>query len=244
MHLRTLAFSVTGIFLAPIAHAQAPGDSGARVVVATPAGTAPSTTSAVAPAVGAAAQCADCREPVMANRWSLGVSIGSLGLAPNGSPDRRDDFLVGELALRFRATPHLELEVASEGGQQAHDHRDDYLQMNTVMLAARYRFLPEAAWNWFVMGGVGAAAIASHDATDEERRNAIQPLGMLGIGVERRFAHFALQAEARGVGLGKRTETTTAASAAMATPVAMPTMTTTEPARSGGSFSIGLSYYF
>jgi hypothetical protein len=192
------------------------------------------------PEAGYAATCVDCREPVMANRWSLGVSVGSMGLAPKGSPDNRTDFIVGELALRFRATPHLELEVASNGGQESNDDRNNYLRINTVALAARYRFMPEAAWNWFVMGGVGAAAIADHNATDRERNDAIQPLGMLGVGVERRFDHLALQAELRGIGLGKRTNKTSADSAAMTAPAAM----STEPARSGASLSVGLSYYF
>lgn len=257
MQFRTLVFLLTPMFVAPLAHAQAPGEGAAQsvvaapaiaqpVVVAAPMAGAPSATAVAQPPVvrdaGDAAPCVGCRTPVMANRWSIGLSVGSLGLAPKGSPDSQTDFAVGELALRFRAAPHLELEVASDGGQESNDNRTDYLRINTVRLAARYRFMPDAAWNWFVMGGVGAAAIAVHNATDQERRDAIQPLGMLGIGVERRFDHLALQAELRGIGLGKRTDTTTADNPVMTTP--MSTATTTVPAQSGGSISIGLSYYF
>jgi opacity protein-like surface antigen len=231
MQIRTLPYSLAPFFVASLAHAQAPGDA-----------VAPSAAPPVVTEAGPPAPCADCREPVMANRWSIGVSVGSLGVAPNGSPQNRSDFAVGEVELRFRATPHLELEVASASGQDPNDEHPSYLRLNAVTLAARYRFMPEATWNWFVMGGVGAAAIAVHDATDQERRDATQALGMVGIGVERRFDHLALQAELRGISLGRRTSTT-AADMSGTTTSAMST-TTTEPARTGSSLTIGLSYYF
>src|SRR5204863_131225 len=62
--------------------------------------------------------CAPARASVMANRWAIGLSVGSMSLAPKGSPDDKTDFGVGELALRFRATPHLELELTAGGGRE------------------------------------------------------------------------------------------------------------------------------
>lgn len=246
VYLRTVACSLTPLLVASLAHAQVPNGV-ASPSVGAPVTAAPNPASIAEPPVvteaGPAAPCADCREPVMANRWSIGVSVGSLSLVPRGSHDNRADFLVGEAELRLRATPHLEFEVASAGGQDPNDDaHPNYFRVNAVTLAARYRFMPEATWNWFVTGGVGGASIAVHDATDQERRDAIQALGMFGIGVERRFDHLALQAELRGIALGKRTTTTTADTSGMTTS-AMST-TTTEPARVGGSLSIGVSYYF
>jgi hypothetical protein len=114
------------------------------------------------------------------------------------------------------------------------------------MLAARIRFRPEAAWNWFVMAGVGGASVTLHDATDQERSDATRPMAMLGIGLERRFRHFALQAEARAIGIGDKRGRMDEPAAVEAAPTA--TMTTAVPPvdqkRSGGSLSIGVSYYF
>jgi hypothetical protein len=241
MNLKTLAGSLTSVFIASLAHAQAPLPDGA------PSPAAPDSIPVAAPPVmqaGMAAPCEDCRESVMANRWSIGLSLGSMGLAARHSHDDRADFAVAELALRFRATRHLELELASAGGQDPDDDvHPNYLRVNAVTLAARYHFLPEAKWNWFVMGGLGAATIAVHDATDQQRQDAVQPLAMVGVGVERRFDHFALQVELRAIDLDKRTTTTdTAAMTTSAT--SMSTTTTIQPARSGGSFTVGLSYYF
>jgi hypothetical protein len=197
----------------------------------------------VVPEAGCALPCVNCRESVMSNRWSLGLSVGSMSLAPKDSPDDQTAFALGQLALRFRATPHLELELAVGGGRErTADDQDGDLEVNTAALALRYRFRPEAAWNWFAMVGVGGASVTRHDATKQERDDAMQPLGMLGIGVERRFRHFALQAEVRAVGLGKHQDDAKS-DAPMAEAMTV-TTTSADAERSGGAFSLGLSYYF
>jgi len=237
----------------------------AAPVVAAPVVTAPNAPSApvaapgmvpaaallAVPENGCAMPCTDCRESVMANRWAIGLSVGSMSLAPDGSPDDKTAFAVGELALRFRATPHVELELTAGGGrEQTSDGMQGDLEVNTAAIAARWRFRPEAAWNWFVMGGIGGASVTRHDATKQERSDATQPLGMLGIGLERRFRHFALQAELRGVGFGTSKKDAPADPPMAQSPsTAMTTATTPPPAtadvqRSGGSLTIGLSYYF
>lgn len=218
MQLKILACSLAPLLAASLAHADGPDEAPSNLVA----------------------------HSVMENRWSLGLSLGSMGLAPDHMHDNQTDFAVAELALRFRATPHLELAIDSGGGQESSRDNSNDRQFNSVMLAARYRFMPEAAWNWYVTGGFGAAAVAGHDATDQQRQDAVQPMGMLGVGVERRFEHFALQAELRGISLARYT-TTTVDAPAMTTPAAMTTTTTTTttvPAQSGGSLTVGLSYYF
>jgi hypothetical protein len=261
MRLRTLA-SLAPLFAAPLAHAQAPGEVQPVVVapvVAAPVVVAPVVAApvvaqpvVVAPAPAPEVGCGlslPPRSPVMDNRWAIGFSVGGMSLAPKDSPDNQTNFAIGELALRFRATRHLELELSAGGGRErTADNMDGDLEVDTAALALRYRFRPEAHWNWFVMGGVGAASVTLHDATTQERNDANQIMGMLGIGTEYRFDHLAIQAELRAVGLGKSTKDTTTSDPPAATAMSTTTTTTTDPTatveRSGGSFSIGLSYYF
>jgi hypothetical protein len=99
------------------------------------------------------------------------------------------------------------------------------------------------------MAGLGGASVTRHDATDQERSDATQPVATLGIGLEWRFRHFALQAEARAVGMGNNHHENPpmAQSAETTLPAEMTVTSTPSPVdekRSGGSFSIGLSYYF
>jgi len=276
MHARSFASSLAPLSfvalasLASVAHAQAAGELAPEDAVAgpqleaptaevevqaevqlAPPAPAPVTVQISAPAatpVRVACATARPRAPVMANRWAVGLSLGSMSLAPESAPDDPTHFALGELALRFRATRHLELELAAGGGrEQTADDQDGDLEVAAVTLAARYRFRPEAAWNWFVMGGIGAAAVTFHDASDQQREDATHPMGMLGIGVERRFRHFALQAEARAVGLGTRDDDDAMEVRPLAARVATPIIEVparADEARSGGSLSIGLSYYF
>jgi hypothetical protein len=223
---------IASMFVTATAYAQAPGE--------------------VAPAAPAApAEPAPCapHESVMANRWAVGLSIGSLGLAPKDAPDAQTQFAVGQLALRFRATLHLELEAAFGGGrEQLHDGSDGSHQVATGVLALRYRFAPEARWNWWLMGGIGSLAVTGTTPTDQQRRDAQRPLGELGIGVERRFRRFALDAELRAIGVGPLKQPPAMTVPVSGTGTSMATSTppasTSADRLSGGQLTIGASYYF
>ena len=80
-------------------------------------------------------------------------------------------------------------------------------------------------------------------ATCTHEIDATQPIGMIGIGLEHRWRHLALQGELRGIGMGKAKDD----HASDSVPTAMSTVTTTDSAhieRSGASLTVGLSYYF
>src|SRR5262245_47653186 len=151
------AFSLSLLLCSSSAHAQAPGEVAAPPVVMVPE--------------SACVACGCSRaESVMSRRWAVGLSLGSMSLAPDGQPDDKTAFAIGELALRFRATRHLELELAVGGGRErTDDDQEGELDVSTALIAARWRFLPEHAWNVYVMAGIGGAAVTRHDATDQER---------------------------------------------------------------------------
>jgi opacity protein-like surface antigen len=237
MRLRTLA-SIAPLFAAPLAHAQAPGE--VQPVVVAPVVVQPGVAPVVAPAPAPEAGC-EPRPAVMDNRWAIGFSLGGMSIAPSDAPDDQTHFTVGELALRFRATLHLELELAVGGGRErTPDNMDGDLQVSTAALALRYRFRAEQHWNWFVMGGLGGAALTRHDATSQERHDATQPMFVAGVGTEYRFDHLALQAELRGFGLGTpKSDSTT-----QMTNMPFDPNAGADVQRSGASLSVGLSYYF
>jgi hypothetical protein len=227
MSPRLLVLAVVPLFTAATAAAQAPGEMA-------PTAPPPPATS------------------VMENRWAIGLGFGSLGLAPEGNPDAKTEFSIGQLSLRYRATRQLELEVAFAGGRQRLDNgQDGDLAVASGTLGARYRFMPESAWNWWLMAGLGGTTVARHDATKQERDAASHGHGVLGAGLERRFAHFALQVEARLIRVGDKQQTDAPPPPAVVMPgttggVAQPPMTTTTAGgpQSGGSLTIGASYYF
>ena len=200
--------------------------------------------------------------PVLARRWAIGLSLGHLGVTPEGAPEgTQSEFRITELAVRYRATRKIELELALSGGREVlPDDAEGSLATGSVTLALRYRFRPEQRWNWFLMGGVGGTIVAPHDSTDLERQDATRPLGMVGIGIERRFRRFALQAELRAVGLGQRADAmgdgpvVDDGGAPEPTPAPVPRpptqalpqgfATTYADELSGGVVTIGASYYF
>ena len=243
MRLWTLA-SFAPLFAAPLAHAQAPGEV-QPIVVAQPVVVAPVVVQPGAPGAPMVAPApeAGCepRPAVMDNRWAIGLSLGGMSIAPRDVPDDQTHFTLGELALRFRVARHFELELAVGGGRErTADNMDGDLQVSTAALALRYRFRPEEHWNWFVMGGLGGAAITRHDATSKERDDATQPMFVAGVGTEYRFDHLALQAELRGFGLGvAKTDSTT-----QTADMPFDSNTGNDIQRSGASLSVGLSFYF
>jgi hypothetical protein len=164
---------------------------------------------------------------VMADRWAVGLGVGSIGLAaPNATTST--NYGVAELSLRFRATPHLELEASFAGG----DSQDKSTSLGAGALALRYRFHPREDWNVWFMGGLGAVTIQTEaDMTRVER-----PMIEAGAGIERRFGHLALQAELRAIGTGEPKQPQTVARAATAMP--------SDETLAGGELTLGASFYF
>ena len=169
---------------------------------------------------------------VMADRWSVGFGIGSVGLrTPEASPT---SYAIGELAFRFRIAPHFELETTLGGGNESDNNGATSVGLAT--LGARYIFQPRADWNVWLVGAVGALSLRSdpNDASSQVDR----AMAEAGMGIERRFAHFALQAEFRAIAAGvpKQADEANARTDTMA-PVASDTL-------AGAELSLGASWYF
>lgn len=198
---------------------------------------------------------APARPSVMANRWAIGLSFGQLSLAPKDSPDNKTDFGVGQLSLRFRATLHLELELALGGGRERlPDGTQGDLETKTGMIALRYRFAPEQHWNWWIMGGLGGIQTAPHGSDDQTFKDSERPMGALGIGIEHRWDRFALHAELAAISVGPPKQDQQQPVMGTVSPPA--TTTTTQPVPQtgptmptsdqlgGGQLTLGASYYF
>ncbi len=239
---RLWALSLAPLLAASSAHAQAPGE-------VTPA-------PYYAPAPAPAHPCASAPAEVMTRRWAIGLSIGSMGVSPDDAPEGAETrFRIGELAVRYRASRRLELELAMSGGREVlEDDVEGELATGSVTFALRYRFRPERRWSWWVMGGLGGTVIAPHESSDAQREGATRPLGMVGIGVERRFRRFALQAELRGIGLGPREDAmgvvdvpdrpTTDGGPTPVPRLPASAATTYAEELGGGMVTLGASYYF
>ncbi len=233
MSPRLLVLAMAPLLATATAHAQAPGEM-------QPSSPQPIAQDPSACPAGAA---------VMARRWAVGLAVGSLALAPQANPDAKTQFAMAQLSVRYRATHHLELELALAGGAQKYeDGSDGDLAMNSATLGARYRFRPEAPWNWWLMAGLGATVVAPKGSTQEQRDPLTRPHGSIGIGLEHRWTAFALQAELRGIGLAEdphaaMTTVQPDIGFGAATPPAGVTTTSGGP-QSGGSLTIGASYYF
>jgi hypothetical protein len=231
MSPRLLVLAIVPLVATATAHAQAPGEM------------APSE-----PQPGAQVPGTGAGSSVMARRWAIGLSIGSLQLAPEDNPEAQTRFETAQLSVRYRATRTIELELALAGGAEKYeDGSDGELATNGGTIGARYRFRPEERWNWWLMAGVGATVVARKDSTPEEREQLYRPHGTIGIGLEYRWTAFALGAELRGISIGANDNET------MAFPepdprggMTLPPGYATAPVgpQSGGSVSIGASYYF
>jgi hypothetical protein len=178
------------LLVAATAHAQAPG---AYYDDLSPPGMAPA---------GDCACDVVAAAPMRPRRWSVGLNVGFVELAPHHARHDTTEYSLAQLAVRFRATRHLELELALGGGrEQLAGGYDGDREVHSAVLAVRYRFRPEARWNWWLMAGLGTLSVTPFWASDAEREAAQQSTLQYGVGVERRFRRFAIQAELRAVGV-------------------------------------------
>jgi opacity protein-like surface antigen len=176
--------------------------------------------------------------PQLPGRWSIGLNMHSSEFTAEDSGESAQ-FDGGGLAIRYRPWRKVDLELSLGGGRQTvegydGERMDGELAMATGTLAARYHFNQEQHWNFWLLFGVGATTIARHDASDEEIDAAQRPHVALGAGLEYRFTNFALQLEARVLGLGQTEDEKMLQEQGVYTSEGI----------SGGSISLGASYYF
>lgn len=213
------------LLFAGTAFAQAPGDYYGDASVAPP-GMAPAAPEYIPPP-----------PPVRNQRWSVGLNVGSMGLAPHMSPKSETEFSLAQLAIRYRPWRRLEIELALGGGSEvAPDGYAGDRELSEAVLSLRWRFNPKRNWNWWLSAGMGSLAVTSVGASKEERNAAQQSTLQFGIGLERRWSRFALQAELRAVGVAPNEF------AGDIMPVSYDGYS--RDGWAGGQFTFGGSYYF
>jgi len=262
-HVATLALLLGS---SSLAFAEAPGDydddyGGPSSISPVEVAPAP----AYAPPPPPAAMCGGSYAPSinpLATRWAIGLSLGSMSVSPDGNPEQTADFAVSELSVRFRATYRLELELNLNGGRQTirdeetGEGSEGDLAMGGGSLNLRYRFAPTQKWNWWLMAGLGSTVIADHSTSKEALQPQYQAHAQVGIGIERRFRRFAIQAELRATSIGDKSEGDVATPAPpemrdpngqpIDQPIDQPLLPTVggNTPMTAGTFTLGVSYYF
>jgi hypothetical protein len=187
-------------------------------------------TSALAQAPGEVQPVGAPAPSVMARRWAVALSLGSLGLTPDRQGADTVTFGVLELAGRFRIAPAIELGVSFTGGGAM----EGELETGGLFVDARYRFLANRPWNVFALLSLGVVSVALDDAPDDAKRG--RGALRLGFGVERRFRALALQAELRLVGVGENAD--------YMVEEPTPAAEVSRAKLNGGSLTIGGVYYW
>jgi hypothetical protein len=222
---------VAPLLLAGTAYAQAPGDYYGDGDVSPPGMAAPVAPEYVAPVA-----------PFRPQRWSVGLNVGSIGLAPHMQPDNETDFSLAQLALRYRPWRHLEIELVLGGGsEQTPDGYTGNREISEAVLSLRYRFSPQRNWNWWLGAGMGSLAVTYVGDSDEAVDAAQQSTLQFAVGLERRWSRFALQTELRAVGVAPNDGAEDVGMPVRGTLNAPPV---SRDGWSGGQFTLGASYYF
>jgi len=170
---------------------------------------------------------------VMDSRFAVALELGALGLHRDVEGENTNDvsFGVAELAGRFRIVRSFEIGLSLWGGGAT----KGALGTGGLFIDGRYRFLADRPWNVFASLSLGAASVADKGASEREKagRGALR----LGVGVERRFGAFAIEAHLRILGISENDKFM---------PIDLPTPSDAMAADklAGGALTIGGTYYF
>ena len=166
---------------------------------------------------------------VMDRRWSVSAGIGSLGLKPDRDGADNTSFGIIDLGGRFRIRRSIEVGLSLYGGGTKGD-----IGTGGLYLDGRYRFMAERPWNVFALLSLGVASVNAKDASKDEKRG--RGSIRVGVGVERRFRAWAIDAQLRLLGIAHNKD------------VDFVPMTLAEDLEksklSGGSLTIGGTFYF
>jgi hypothetical protein len=172
---------------------------------------------ATALAQPAAAQPEVAASAAPERNWGIGVHLGGLGLEPRnadgdelteGTSDKIDLGAAG-LQLRYRLHRRWELELAAThlagelGDTGAERHS------GALVLGVMFHINPDANWRWSGLFGIGGV----HDEISVEKNGErvttaefAEGMVRLGIGLERRFDRWGIEAELYGVGFQRNDE--------------------------------------
>jgi hypothetical protein len=114
---------------------------------------------------------------VMYKPWSVAFALGPAVLRARTSPTENHVVMYGDMAVRYRVAPPLEIGVALGGGLS---HGAGY---GGFFADIRYRALAEGVWNPFALASLIAANITGGDSFRLGLRG--------GLGIERRFQSWA-----------------------------------------------------
>ena len=183
MTLRVLLAAAVPLLATATANAQAPGQW-----------------SAPPPSAGSAVVVV--AEPRPASRWSIGLGVGGTEIGTEDDSEQVS-FSGVNIAVRYRAWKHLELELLLGGGAEDTESLEtssrEELALGYGFLSARYRFNPHDKWNYWLLAGLGALTVAPKSATDDQLEAAQRAAFTFGGGIEYRLRRLAFQAEIRGV---------------------------------------------
>jgi hypothetical protein len=201
-----------------------------------------------------ACDCAVAPAPVVVEappslpKWGIGLRMTSMALAPESNPDAETQYGGGGLQLRYRVAPRWQLELALDHVTEQLENGDmGTRQLQSATIAAQYHFRPYERWDWYALVGLGGTANGDPEISDEERRASEQGHVHLGVGIERRFRHFAIGAELRAVGMApheNEAEDVPVPTEPSPTGMSIPPSVIEAEGTSGGQFTIAGTYYF
>lgn len=168
------------------------------VLVAALAGTTYAQPGNAPPVVPPSAAAPTDAVDVMANRWAVNLSLWFGSMTPRTSGAGSIPLAGLELSGRFRIREPIELAFSLFGGGSGDPNNND---MNTVsvggfMIDARWRFMYDRPWNVAAVAGIGVmSAAAKAGATDEDKagRGSLR----VGVAVEHRWEHWAIEGDFR-----------------------------------------------
>lgn len=136
--------------------------------------------------------------------WGVGFHATGLGLQSKADPEVKDDLGGAGIQGRYRLNARWELELAADHIQ---GERDDGLErdLRLMTLGAMFHINPQSQWDFSVVAGLGGAR---EDVTQKNKGQAAfeHSQAYLGVALERRFQHIAIEAQLRAVGLHRNDE--------------------------------------
>lgn len=190
-------------------------------------------------------------EPWEAHRFGLGLRLSGLTLGERASDGAAEQqFSVGGLVARYRASRRIELELAVEHGtEQLEDGYQSDLELSAVTAAMLVHLSPQSVWDWYLLGGLGGNERRFKGADDAfaDQRSHLA----LGVGLERRWDHLVIGVELRALAVSPHDEEDVAVPQPEPYPLPQPVPGATvvvedeeEASVGGGQLSVSATWFF
>jgi hypothetical protein len=140
--------------------------------------------------------------PELTRRIGIGLHFTGLAIANEANPDDPTELAGGGIQIRYRMNRRWELQLALDSlREQDEEGMPVGPELHSATVGVMLHLSPLRPWDVYLLGAIGGIGERDEPSRTSVERAESRGQFHVGVGLERRWRSFSINAELRGVGI-------------------------------------------